>query len=144
LLESITENADGTSLASAYHVISVLEEQAVLKSKNLTLLDRRLAVEQQEPYDVLTVQDEAGSPADLYFQIRPIIVHLYRASVPGRGFGFNQLGRGGPLGLLVVLLLAGGAGLLHHRFPEPVARTYRAVQGALFARRRAAPQAAIG
>ncbi len=135
LVDSITRDADGTSFDSAYHVVSVLEQQAVLRSRGLRLVARRLDVDRQMPFDILTVEDQTGQRQEVYFQIRSIMVSRYRAHVPARGFAFNQMARGGPAALAALLLMAALAGWITYQRPGAVAALYRRAESALCSRR---------
>lgn len=70
LLESIQASGDGQSAASAYKVISVNEEYALIKYLGLKPIDQVTAEENGVMYDIISVIDPISGEQDkLYFDI---------------------------------------------------------------------------
>ena len=67
LLASITAGGDGKSPATAWHVISISEEYAVLQSKNLRHSGQALVNDSGHAYDVMTVVDQQTGTEVRYF-----------------------------------------------------------------------------
>ena len=70
LLDSIKSGGDGKSLETAWHVISISEEYAVLRSFNLRPVGQSLANEKGHAYDVMkTVDPQTNAEATFYFNV---------------------------------------------------------------------------
>jgi hypothetical protein len=69
LVQSILSSGDGKSIETAYVVISVGEEYAVLRFLKCSLKMQELAEYGAKSYDVMTVSDSTGAETILYFDI---------------------------------------------------------------------------
>jgi Domain of unknown function (DUF4919) len=70
LMDSILVNGDGKDFASAFRVISVEEEYAVIQVLSVNLLSQSLVGHDGSEFDVMLVQDpESGKQFQLYFNI---------------------------------------------------------------------------
>ena len=70
LMDSILVSGDGKEFASAFRVISVEEEYAVLQVLGLNLVSQSLVERDRSEFDVMLVQDpESGKQFQLYFNI---------------------------------------------------------------------------
>jgi hypothetical protein len=69
LLDSIKAGGDGKSAATAWHVISISEEYAVLRSLSLRAVGQSLANEKGHAYDVMKTVDPKNVEATFYFNI---------------------------------------------------------------------------
>lgn len=70
LLKSITDSGNGRSPATAYHVISIGEEYALMRVFHMALIRQRLMHESGHAYDEMTVKDmKSGAMATLYFNV---------------------------------------------------------------------------
>lgn len=69
ILSTILESGDGKSPASAYKVINLIEEDAVLEHYNLTKVSQTLVEVNSTPYDELVVKDKNGKENKVFFDI---------------------------------------------------------------------------
>ena len=69
LIDSIKSGGDGKTAATAWHVISVSEEYAVLRSLSLRAAGQSLANENGHFYDVLKTVDAKNTEATYYFNV---------------------------------------------------------------------------
>lgn len=70
LLDSIKAGGDGKSPETAWHVISVSEEYAVLRSMDLQAVGQSLVNDKGHAYDVLkTVDSQTNASAAFYFNV---------------------------------------------------------------------------
>lgn len=69
LLDSIKSGGDGKSAETAWHVISVSEEYAVMRSMSLRAVGQSLVNEKGHAYDVLKTIDPKNAEATFYFNI---------------------------------------------------------------------------
>ena len=69
LLESIKAGGDGKSAETAWHVISISEEYAVLRSMNLRAVGQSLANDKGHAYDVMKTLDPQNAEATFYFNV---------------------------------------------------------------------------
>jgi hypothetical protein len=70
LLESVKAGGDGKSAETAWHVISISEEYALLRSMNLRAVGQSLANEKGHAYDVMkTVDPRTNAEATFYFNV---------------------------------------------------------------------------
>lgn len=69
LLDSIKADGDGKSADTAWHVISVSEEYAVLRSMSLRVMGQSLVNEKEHFYDVIQTLDPKNAEATFYFNI---------------------------------------------------------------------------
>ena len=70
LMDSILVSGDGKEFASAFRVISVEEEFAVLQVLSLNLVSQSLVEHDRSEFDVMQVQDpKSGKQFQLYFNI---------------------------------------------------------------------------
>ena len=70
LLKSITDSGDGKSPATAYHVISIAEEYALMRVFRRVLIRQHLLREGGHAYDQMEVKDlNSGVTATLYFNV---------------------------------------------------------------------------
>jgi hypothetical protein len=67
LLESIKTGGDGKSPQTAWHVISISEEYAVLRSMNLNPVGQALVNDKGHSYDVMTVTDPQSRAESRFF-----------------------------------------------------------------------------
>lgn len=69
LLDSIKAGGDGKSAATAWHVISISEEYAVLRSMSLRAMGQSLANQNGHAYDVMKTVDPKNVEATFYFNV---------------------------------------------------------------------------
>ena len=70
LLKSITASGDGQSIATAYHVISITEEYAVLRAFRMALIRQSLLRHEGHAYDYMEVRNlNNGAASALYFNV---------------------------------------------------------------------------
>ncbi len=70
LIDSILASGDGRGFETAYRVISVDEEYALLKVLRLKMTAQKLAEHQGSEFDILAVTDaRSGDAAEVYFNI---------------------------------------------------------------------------
>ena len=71
LVESIKAGGDGKSPQTAWHVISISEEYAVIRSMNLRALGQSLVNDKGHAYDMLKTQDPRANNAEvtLFFNV---------------------------------------------------------------------------
>ncbi len=69
ILQSILSSGDGKSLDTAYEVINIIEEYAVLEYLELQKEDQDLVAQNDRFYDVITANDKNGETISLYFDI---------------------------------------------------------------------------
>jgi hypothetical protein len=69
LLDSIKSGGDGKSAETAWHVISVSEEYAVLRSMSLRAAGQSLANQNGHAYDVMKTIDPKNVEATYYFNV---------------------------------------------------------------------------
>jgi hypothetical protein len=70
LLKSITDSGDGRAMATAYHVISVAEEYALMRVFHMVLIKQRLVRDAGHAYDAMEVKDlNQGATTALYFNV---------------------------------------------------------------------------
>jgi hypothetical protein len=70
IVDSILETGDGRSFATAFHVIDIQDEYAVIRLMQLTPADQSLRSNGQAMFDVMQVKSpETGETFDLYFNI---------------------------------------------------------------------------
>ena len=89
IYDSITGSGDGKTSATAYRVVTVREEYAVLALLGLRRTKQALVHDGPHSFDVLTVVDpETKAETDIYFNIDPIIAHqtkLFSKEKPAGG-----------------------------------------------------------
>ncbi len=70
LMDSILEAGDGLSYATAFRVISIDEEDAVLRALQLTSTEKRSVQRRGVEYDVLQARDtQTGENREVYFNV---------------------------------------------------------------------------
>jgi hypothetical protein len=70
LLKSITDDGDGKSMATAYHVISIAEEYTLMRVFRMALIRQKLLREAGHAYDAMDVKDlNSGATATLFFNV---------------------------------------------------------------------------
>lgn len=71
VLQSILRSGDGKTMATAYQVINLLEEYAVLEHLGLERIEQSLVEgrSSEEAYDLLRVKDAQGREQALYFDV---------------------------------------------------------------------------
>ncbi len=78
LIDSILKSGDGKTPETAYEVITIAEEYAVLAELNLRRQRQALVRREDHSYDVLTPKNEAGEEVTLYFRIDDLMDWLSR------------------------------------------------------------------
>jgi hypothetical protein len=76
ILKSITEFGDGASPSTAYTVVTVREEYAVLRAFGMTMKSQELLTGPEHSFDVMTVIDpETKKETTIYFNIDLLMAH---------------------------------------------------------------------
>lgn len=69
ILDTILDSGDGKSPKSAYKVINLIEEDAVLGHYELVKVSQSVLEVDSVPYDELVVKDKNGKESKMYFEI---------------------------------------------------------------------------
>jgi DNA polymerase III delta prime subunit len=69
ILNTILDSGDGNSLESAYKVINLIEEDAVLEHYELTKVSQSVLEVNSLHYDELVVKDKSGKESKVFFEI---------------------------------------------------------------------------
>ena len=133
ILKSITEFGDGATPATAYVVVTVREEYAVLKAFGLTMKAQELLTGPEHSFDVLTVVDpETKKESVIYFNIDLLIEHKEKLFAPEKPAG-------GVIGGVPGGIPGGIPGSEMEK--DPAGGPYRLRAGVLAGRARSRPQA---
>ncbi len=83
VIDSILKSGDGKTFETAYKVIAVDEEYALVQSQGLRVTEQALLREGEHSYDVLTVLDPKTQTAwEVFFNIDPIMRSLDKKFSP--------------------------------------------------------------
>lgn len=69
ILKTILDSGDGKSPASAYKVINLIEEDAILTHFNLRKVSQSVIEVNSTPYDELVTKNESGNEQKIFFDI---------------------------------------------------------------------------